>query len=47
MDWDRNDVAADRRMLAERLNESFADFGQTIKRTFSDHVPASIDYYID
>jgi hypothetical protein len=26
-DWDRSDVAEDRRMLAESLKEAFTDFG--------------------
>jgi hypothetical protein len=40
--------AEDRRMLAERLIESFTDFWQSIKRSlaFSDHSPASIDYAV-
>jgi hypothetical protein len=43
VDWDHSDVAEDRCMLAERLTESFADCGQSIKRSLSDHAPASID----
>jgi hypothetical protein len=43
VDWDRSDVAEDRRMLAERITESFADCGQSIKRSLSDHALASID----
>ncbi len=39
-----SDVAEDRRMLAESLEEAFTDFGQTIQRIFSDHAPASTDY---
>jgi hypothetical protein len=46
MDWDRSDVAEDRRMLAESLKEAFTDFGPTIQRIFSDHAPASIDYAV-
>jgi hypothetical protein len=46
MDWDRSDVAEDRRMLAESLKEAFTDFGQTIQRILSDHAPASIDYAV-
>ncbi len=53
IDWDCSDVAEDRRMLpvlavrvAERLTESSTDFGQTIKKTFSDHATASIDYAV-
>jgi hypothetical protein len=46
VDWDRrlrSDVAEDRRMLAEGITESFVDCGQSIKRSLSDHAPASID----
>jgi hypothetical protein len=39
---DHSDVPKDSRMLAERLTVSFTDFRPTIKRIFSDHVPASI-----
>jgi hypothetical protein len=46
MDWDRSDVAEDRRMLAESLKEAFTDFGPTIQRIFSDHAPTSIDYAV-
>jgi hypothetical protein len=46
MDWNRSDVAEDRRMLVESLKEAFTDFEQTILRTFSDHTPASIDYAV-
>ncbi len=42
MDWDRSDVAEDRRMLAESLKESSTDY----KRIFSDHAPSSIDYAV-
>jgi hypothetical protein len=38
-DWDHSDVAEDQSMLVECLTESFIDFGQTIKRIFSYHVP--------
>jgi hypothetical protein len=43
MDWDSSDVAEDHRVLAERLTESFTDLGDSIKQSFSDHAPASID----
>jgi hypothetical protein len=43
VDWDCSDVAEDRRMLAERLTESLAHCGQSIKRSLSDHEPASMD----
>jgi hypothetical protein len=34
-------------MLAERLSESFTDFGKSIKQSFSYHAPpASIDYAV-
>jgi hypothetical protein len=46
MDWDRSDVAEDRRMLAESLKEAFTDFGPTIQSIFSDHAPASVDYAV-
>jgi hypothetical protein len=46
MDWDRSDVAEDRRTLAESLKEASTDFGQTIQRIFSDHAPAPIDYAV-
>jgi hypothetical protein len=41
-DWDRSDVAEDRRMPAESLKESSTDY----KRIFSDHAPASIEYAV-
>jgi hypothetical protein len=46
MDWDRSDVFEDRRILTERLTESFTDFGENIKQSFSDHALASIDYAV-
>ena len=47
MDWDSSDVAGDCHVLIESLAESFTDFGQTVKRIFSDHVPAYIDYAVN
>jgi hypothetical protein len=46
MDWDRCDVAEDRRMLAESLKEAFTDFGPTFQKIFFDHAPAPIDYAV-
>jgi hypothetical protein len=46
LDWDRSDIAEDRRMLAESLKEASTDFGQNSQRIFSDHAPASIDYAV-
>jgi hypothetical protein len=46
IDWNRSDVAEDRCILSERLTGSFTDFRQTIKWSFSDHVPASIHYAV-
>jgi hypothetical protein len=37
------DVAKGHHILEERIIASFADFGESIKPSFSDHVPASID----
>jgi hypothetical protein len=43
IDWVCGDFAKDSRIFKERIIASFEDFGENIKQSFSDHVPASID----
>jgi hypothetical protein len=40
IDWVSCNVAKDRRILFARIIASFDDFGESIKQSFSDHVPA-------
>jgi hypothetical protein len=44
MDWDHSDAAENRSELGQRLKASFPEIGKSIKESFSQHAPASIEH---